>query len=77
MRLRLLNSWTQAGMVGCDGAIESIASVLQEHLMGSVGAGSDPQRKIRDYIRDDGHELFFQRICELRSQKLAETFGRG
>lgn len=77
MRLRLLYSWTQAGMVGCDSAIESIASELQQHLLGPTGAGADPNRKIRDYIRDDGHELFVQHIKELRSLKLAETFGRG
>lgn len=77
MRLRLLYSWTQAGMVGSDAAIESIGSELQGQLMGSVGAGSDPNRKIRDYVRDDGHLLFLQHIKELRSLKLAETFGRG
>jgi len=77
MRLRLLYSWTQAGMVGCDSAIESIGSELQSQLMGPIGAGSDPNKKIRDYIRDDGHLLFAQHISELRSLRLAETFGRG
>ena len=64
-------------MLGCDSAIESVASELHSHLMGEVGAGSDANRKIRDYLRDDGHELFLQHIKELRSQKLAEAFGRG
>ncbi|MHC4092856.1 MAG: hypothetical protein ACYSVY_21710, partial [Planctomycetota bacterium] len=77
MRLRVLYSWTQAAMIGCDSAIESIASELQSHLMSSVGAGSDPNRKIKEYLREDGHELFLQHIRELRSQKLAETYGRG
>ncbi len=77
MRLRFLYSWTQASMIGCDSAIESIASELYTHLMGPVGAGSDPNRKIKDYLRGDGHELFVQHIRELRGQKLAEFFGRG
>lgn len=77
MRLRLLYQWTQSGMVGADAAVESIGTELQDHLLGSVGAGADPNRKIRDYIRDDGHLLFAQHIKELRSLKLAETFGRG
>ncbi len=77
MRLRVLYSWTQAAMIGCDSAIESLASELQSHLMGPGGAASDPNRKIKDYLREDGHELFMQHIRELRSQKLAETYGRG
>ncbi len=77
MRLRVLYSWGYAAMLGCDSAIESVASELHSHLMGEVGAGSDANRKIRDYLRDDGHELFLQHIKELRSQKLAEAFGRG
>lgn len=77
MRLRLLYAWTHAGMIGCDTAIESIGSELHAHLMGEHGAGSDPNFKVRDYIRDDGHLLFAQHIRELRSLKLAEIYGRG
>jgi len=77
MRLRLLYSWTYAAMVGCDSAMESLASELQSHMMGPVGAGSDPNRKIRDYVKDDGPERFNQYIKELRSLRLAETYGRG
>lgn len=77
MRLRLLYSWIYAAMVGCDSAVESIGSELQAHLMGPLGAGSDPNRKIRDFVKADGHLLFAQHIGELRSQRLAETYGRG
>ena len=77
MRLRLLYSWVYAAMVGCDSAFESVGSELQAHLMSEVGAANDPNRKVRDYIRDDGHLLFMQHLCELRSLKLAETYGRG
>jgi len=77
MRLRFLYSWSQAAMIGCDSAVESLASELQAHLMGPAGAGSDPNRKIKEYVRDDGHYLFLQHIRELRSQKLAESYGRG
>ena len=77
MRLRFLYKWTEAAMIGCDSVIESIASELQTHLMGELGAGGDPNRRIRDYIRADGHELFLQHMRELLSGKLAETYGRG
>ncbi|RJP32494.1 MAG: hypothetical protein C4547_13930 [Phycisphaerales bacterium] len=77
MKLRLLRSWTAAAMIGNDVAVESIASELHDHLMGELGAGSDPNRKIKDYLRSDGHHLFQQHIREVRATKLAETYGRG
>jgi hypothetical protein len=77
MRLRVLQQWIEAAMIGCDSAIESIASELQTHLMGPAGTGSDPGRKIKDFIRDDGHYVFLEHMKELRSLKLAETYGRG
>jgi len=77
MRLRLLYSWVHAAMVGCDSAIESLGSELQAHLMGPAGAAADANRKIRDYVKADGHLLFAQHMAELRSLRLAETYGRG
>jgi len=77
MRLRLMYSWVHAAMVGCDSAIESLGSELQSHLMGPTGAGSDANRKIRDYVKADGHLLFAQHVAELGSMRLAETYGRG
>jgi hypothetical protein len=38
---------------------------------------TDPNRKIRDFMRDDGHQLFHQHIRELRSQKLGEAYAKG
>jgi len=75
--LRVLQQWCEAAMVGCDSAIESIASELHTHLMGPGGVGSDPGRKIKDFLRDDGHYVFLEHMRELRSLKLAETYGRG
>jgi hypothetical protein len=77
MRLRVLYSWVEAAMIGCDSAIECIASELQNQLMGPDGAGSNPNMKVRDFVKDDGHYKFLDHIRELRSQKLAEAFGRG
>ena len=76
MRLRILYNWCQAAMIGADSAVESIASELETQLRGPLGTESDPNRKIKDYVRDDGHYLLMERIRELRSQKVAETFGR-
>lgn len=77
MRLRLLYSWVHAAMVGCDSALESLESELNAHLMGPLGAGGDANRKVRDYVKAEGPELFAQHIRELRSMRLAETYGRG
>jgi hypothetical protein len=76
MRLRLPQSWTLAAMIANDSTIESIAAELQSHLMGPAGAGSDANRKIRDYIRQDGHVLFLEHLRALRNQKLEELLGR-
>ncbi len=76
MRLRMLLSWAQASMIGCDSAIESIASELETHLRGEMGLEGDPNRKVKDYLRDDGHYHFLEHIHQLRSKNLAESFGR-
>jgi hypothetical protein len=78
MRLRFLYKWTEAAMIGCDSVIESIASELRTHLMADLPElQADPNRKVRDYIRADGAELFLQHMREILSAKLAETYGRG
>jgi hypothetical protein len=66
-----------AAIIGGDSALESIAHELEEHLRGPVGMATDPNRKIRDFMRDDGHQLFHQHIRELRSQKLGEAYAKG
>ncbi|MCK4340927.1 MAG: hypothetical protein KAY37_04310 [Phycisphaerae bacterium] len=77
MRLLGLKRWTLAATIAGDSAIESIAHELEEQMRGELGMGSDPNRKIKDYIRDDGQELFHQHIRELRSQKLADAYAHG
>lgn len=76
IRLRGLYAWTEAAMIACDAAIESVAAELQEFLHGAQGIGSDPNRTIKDFVRDDGHELFLQHLRELRGMRLADAFGR-
>lgn len=77
LRLRFLYRWTESAMIAADSVIESLASELHEQLIGDAGMGSDPNRRIRDFVRDDGHELYLQHMRELLSDKLAETYGRG
>jgi hypothetical protein len=77
MRLLGLQRWAIASIIGSDTAIESIAHELEQHLRGSVGMETDPNRRLRDYIRDDGHHLFHQQMRELRNQKLAEAYTHG
>lgn len=76
-RLRYLFEWTHAAMFGCDSAIESIAFELETFIRGENGFGGDPNRKLKDFVRDDGHELFMQHMREIRGTKLADAFGRG
>ena len=78
--LRGLYAWMEAAMVAGDVAIERTASELHSMATGPASAGSDPNRTIKEFIRDDGHELLLQRIRELRARMMEETFrsaGRG
>jgi hypothetical protein len=77
VRLRGLMTWTMAGIIASDSALESIGDELREYLQGPVGMASDPNKRIKDFIKDDGHLSFNDRIRELRSQRLAEAYGHG
>jgi hypothetical protein len=77
MRLKMLNAWIHAAAVANDSAIESIASELQSHLMGEEGVGSDPNFKIKDYVRKDGHYLFMEHMRRMRDQAMADVYARG
>ena len=78
MRLRLLYSWIHAAVWGCDGAIESVASELHSQLRGAEDTEWDFFKStIREYDRADGPERFQEWIRKVRSEKLAEAFGRG
>ncbi len=77
MRLNMLKAWIHAAAVANDVAIESVASELQSRLMGSEVSGSDPNYKVREFVRADGHELFMQAIRDLRDERMAEVYSRG
>jgi hypothetical protein len=74
MRLLGLQRWTLAAIIGADTAIECIANELETQLRGSAGLAADPNRKVRDYLREDGHHKFQEKVRELRGQKLAEAY---
>ncbi len=77
MRLLGLQRWVLAAIIGSDAALENIAHELEQQLRGAAGLESDPNRRVKDYLRDDGHHLFHQHIRELRGQKLAEAYTQG
>ncbi len=77
LKLKAFHKFCFSAMVASDAVIESIASELQGHLMGEHGTGADANAKIRDYVRNDCHELFMDHIKRLRSEKMAEVFIRG
>lgn len=77
MRLLGLQRWTLAAIIASDTTLESIAHELEEQLRGSVGLGADPNRRVKDYLRDDGQHLFHEHMRELRGQKLAEAYTHG
>ena len=79
VKLRGLYKWIEAAMIGCDVAIESIESELQSFAMHDepYGAGSDPNRKIKEFLRESGPGLFLQSIRKVRGEKIETVFGRG
>lgn len=79
VKLRGLYKWIEAAMIGCDAALESIASELYTFAMSNEphGAGSDPNRSVKEFLRENGPDLFLQHIRVLRGSKIAEVFGRG
>lgn len=76
MRLGTLRAWTVAALLAGDTGIESLGSELEGHLLGPTGTGSNPQCKVREYIRAEGPTLFAQRVSEIRSRTLAEAYMR-
>lgn len=77
MRLLGLQRLAMAFVMGTDAALESIANELDQHLRGEHGLRDDPQRRLRDYLRDDGHHFFQQQMRELRAQKIAAVYTHG
>ena len=77
MRLLGLKRWTLAALIGCDTTLESIAGELEQHLRGQVGMEADPNRRVKDYLRDDGNQLFHEHMRGLRGQKLADVYAHG
>ncbi len=75
MKLKAFGRFMFAAMVSCDTVIESIASELQAQLMGDQFAGADPNCRIRDYLKHDGHELFMEHMLKLRADRMAKVFG--
>ena len=76
MRLANLKAWSVAALLAGDRALEGLGSELEEHMMGPAGVGSNPQCKVREYIKGEGHLLFGQRVLEVRSQTLSEAYAR-
>jgi predicted nucleic acid-binding Zn-ribbon protein len=77
MRLRGLMQWTIAALLASDRAIDCVGEELQQHLLGSANAGGDPNCRVRDYLKNSGHDKFRQHIRDLRNTALAKTYGLG
>ncbi len=74
MRLMSLQRWALAAIIAGDTAIECVAGELEDQFRGAQGLGADPNRKLKDYLKDDGHHLFQERIRAVRGQKLADAY---
>lgn len=77
MQLKVCRNWVFAALVSCDSTIEWIADELRSHMLGPFGAGSNPKCTLKDYVKMSGPEAFLEHMRKLRSQKLAEVYGRG
>ncbi len=75
VRLRGLYAWLESALIAADVTIESVATELHAYAMQQGGVADDPNRRIKDFLREDGHELFQQHLRLLCSRKLAEAFG--
>ena len=73
-RLNFLHRWIHAGMVGWDSTMASVSPKLQGHLFGPLGAGSDPNCKVRDYVTQGGDAAFGQHMRELCVEQIAKAF---
>ena len=76
VRLRGLYRWTEGAMIGCDATIESLGDSLFAFLTGPTGNESDPNLTVKRFLQQDGHELFLQRVRQLRGERLAAAFSR-
>jgi hypothetical protein len=68
--------WINATMLGCDAAMESVASELETFMRRkeAYGTGEDPNRKIREFIKEYGPDLFLQHFRELRGSLIAKAY---
>ncbi|MBK8269738.1 MAG: hypothetical protein IPK83_16160 [Planctomycetes bacterium] len=74
MRLRELNKWTIGALMGGDAAVESVGAELKGQLQGPGGMGGNMNLTVRDYLRNDGDEMFRDHMLVVRSNKLSEVF---
>jgi hypothetical protein len=76
-QLRGLYKWTEAAIWGCEAAIESIGPELPIFMRRkeSFGSGSDSNRKVTEFILENGPDAFADHMKSMRSDKIAQFFG--
>ena len=76
VKLGALYKWINAAMLGCDAAMESIASELETFMRRKepFGMGEDPNRKLKDFIRENGPDFFLQHFKEMRGSLIAKAY---
>jgi hypothetical protein len=75
VRMKSMRSWTMAGLLGVDSALESVGSELAAWIRQPNGHPWTEKTKIRDFLKQDGAELFLQHMRGVCSQKVAEAYG--
>lgn len=76
-QLRGLYKWTEAAVWGCEAAIESIGTELPTFMRRKdpFGCGSDSNRKLTEFILENGPDAFSDHMKAIRSAKIAQFFG--
>lgn len=74
MRLRELNKWTIGALMGGDAVVESVGAELKGFLQGPAGMSGNPNLTVKDFLRNDGDEMFRDHMLKFRSEKLSEVF---
>lgn len=77
VRLKGLYAWTSATMLASDATVKSIGDELRTFLMGPNGVGDQPNRTIRDFVREGGCQYYLEYMREFLALKLAEAWRGG
>ena len=73
----MCEAYVSATMLASDATVKSIGDELRTFLMGPNGVGDQPNRTIRDFVREGGCQYYLEYMREFLALKLAEAWRGG